>query len=399
MIITDQLIAERIGLEKNSGYWSVNGTHFFFNKAQCLRYATEVKSYKVQYHYFDSVYSSLSWHNEPSESLAELYKRRAEQLREKYDYLVLAYSGGSDSWNVINSFLDNNIPLDEIVTTYPVKAIEKLRPYFNINDTKPANLIFEFCEAAAPKLEEVARNHPNVKITVLDHTEASIDMIEQNKLHHLSLSGVGTGTNLTGQYLIAKKMREYSEKGRAALITGVDKPRMGYSPVSNQFGVWFDDISGVWGNHAEEAFNGFKPTTEHFYYTPNMTDIWQKQCHIMRKTMEPIITETPEVYNNLRTVSPRGNHVFKVHHIFFKKMLYKDWSENIFQAEKPQSLFFQEHSNWFFKTKLTDDKTKDFHYGQVLDFISGVDPKFIKYDEKNKPMMFVELGTRVIAIT
>ena len=112
-MITDKLIAERIALETSSGYWSVNNT-YFFSKAECLRYATQIKDYNVTFHYFDSFYSSLSWKNEPSESLEELYKRRAQQLREKYDYIVLAYSGGADSCNVLNSFLDNDCNLFSI---------------------------------------------------------------------------------------------------------------------------------------------------------------------------------------------------------------------------------------------------------------------------------------------
>lgn len=399
-MIADKIIAERIALEKNSGCWSVNDT-YFFSKAECLRYATKIKNYDVEYHYFDSVYSSLSWKNEPKESLEELYKRRAEQLREKYDYIVLAYSGGADSCNVLDSFLNNNIPIDEVVTTYPLKAIEKLKPFFNPNDRKPGNLIFEFSEAASPKLQEVASKYPNVKISILDHTDAAIDIISNNKLHLIPLNDVGTGPNLAGQYLIAEKMRGYSDKGKAVLLTGVDKPRMGYNPISKKFGVWFEDISGVWGNHAKEALGGYKPTTEHFYYTIDMPELWQKQCYIMRQVMEPIVRTRPEFYNEIHSKSLRGtgNEVFKVHHMFFKKLLYKDWTEDIFQAGKPQSLFFQEHSNWFFKTNLTDQRTKQFHYGQLIEFIHGIDPKFITYDAYGKPLMFNPMQTKIIPIS
>jgi len=56
------------------------------------------------------------WTIEPKESLMELYKQRALQIRESYDYLVLYFSGGSDSCTILRTFLDNNIFLDEIVT-------------------------------------------------------------------------------------------------------------------------------------------------------------------------------------------------------------------------------------------------------------------------------------------
>ena len=398
-MITDKLIAERIALETSSGYWSVNNT-YFFSKAECLRYATQIKDYNVNFHYFDSFYASLSWKNEPSESLEELYKRRAQQLREKYDYIILAYSGGADSCNVLNSFLDKGIPIDDIVTSYPVKAIEKLKPYFNSNDKRASNLIFEFSEAAEPKLQEVARKYPNVKISVLDHTETAIELLSNSKLHLMPVSGIGASPSLAGHYLIAEKVREYSEKGRTVLLTGVDKPRMGYNPTSKKFGVWFDDITLVWGNHTKDAHSGFKPATEHFYYSTEMPELWQKQCHIMRRAMEPIVTanERPEFYKNIHYKSPRGNEVFYVHNMFFKKLLYKDWTDDIFQAEKPSGYFFQEHSDWFFKTNLTDQRTKDFHYGQVMEFISGIDPRFITYDAYGKPLKFNEMQSKTLTI-
>jgi len=399
-MIKDKLIAERIALETSSGYWSVNNT-YFFSKADCLRYATYIKDYNVEFHYFDSFYSTLSWNTEPKESLEELYKRRAQQLREKYDYIILAYSGGADSCNVLNSFLNNGIHIDDIVTSYPVKAIEKLKPYFNPNDKRASNLIFEYSEAAVPKLQEVAKNHPNVKISVLDHTETAVELLSESKLHLMPVSGIGASPSLAGHYLIAQKVREYSEKGKTVLLTGVDKPRMGYNPNNKKFGVWFDDITLVWGNHTNDAHGGFKPTTEHFYYSMEMPELWQKQCHLMRRTLEPIATESerPDFYKDIHFKSQAGNEVFYVHNMFFKKLLYKDWTEDIFQAGKPSGYFFQEHSDWFFKTELTDQRTKDFHHGQVMEFISGIDPRFITYDKTGKPLKFNEMHSKVITIS
>ena len=121
----------------------------------------------------------------------------------------------------------------------------------------------------------------------------------------------------------------------------------------------------------------------------------------MRRAMVPIVTasERPDFYKNIHYKSPRGSEVFYVHNMFFKKLLYKDWTEDIFQAEKPSGYFFQEHSDWFFKTNLTDQRTKDFHYGQVMEFVSGIDPRFITYDKHGKPLKFNEMQSKVIAIS
>jgi hypothetical protein len=399
-MIADQILAEKIALETSSGYWGVNG-FYFFDKSACLRYATSIKNFNVTFHYFDSFYQSLNWNTEPRENLKELYKKRAQQLRAKYDYIVLAYSGGADSCNVLDSFLDNGLHIDEIVSTYPLKAVEKLHPYFNPSDKRACNLIFEFSEAVKPKLTEVANKFPNVKINILDHTESAIQMLSASQLHLLPVSGIGAAPSLAGHFMIAKRVREYSERGKTVLLTGVDKPRMAYYPPNQKFYVWFDDITTVWGNHRTEGLSGFKPTTEHFYTTIDMPELWQKQCFVMRRAMEPIMQmeEKPEFYKKMHYKSPRGADAFYVHDIFFKKLLYENWSESIFQAEKPTGYFFQEHSDWFFKTDLTDQRTKDFHRGQVMEFIAGIDPKFIVWDSTGKPLKFTELGTSPIAIT
>lgn len=398
-MITDKLIAERISLERNCGYWGVNN-HYFFNKVECLRYATQIKDYKVTYHYFDSVFQNIKWDTETNESLEQLYKKRAEQLRQKYNYIAVLFSGGADSSNVLDSFLNNDIPLDEIITYYPIKAIEKLKPFFNKNDRKSENIIFEFEEAAKPKLLEISQKHPNVKITIIDNTDIAIDAIMKNDLQNVSIGGVGTGPHLTGLRIVAERMREYHENGNATLVTGIDKPRMAYNPVNKKFGTWFDDISGHNGLHTDEALGGFIPTFEAFYYTPDMPELWQKACQVMKRTMEPIVNTRPPFYNDIhyKSFAGTGNEIFDVHHIFFKQLLYKNWSANVFQAKKPKSIFFQEINSWCLNSTLTDKKFKDYHYGQTLEFINGVDPKFIGYDSTGRPLKFNTSNTKIITI-
>lgn len=67
-----------------------------------------------------SAFDTVTW-KEPTESFKELCKQRAQQLRASYDYIILSFSGGSDSTTVLNAFLDNNIHIDEILmVTYDI---------------------------------------------------------------------------------------------------------------------------------------------------------------------------------------------------------------------------------------------------------------------------------------
>ena len=60
-------------------------------------------------------FDNANWSKEPEESLSELYKRRAYQIRDMYNYIIFYFSGGSDSITALNTFVKNNIPIDEIV--------------------------------------------------------------------------------------------------------------------------------------------------------------------------------------------------------------------------------------------------------------------------------------------
>lgn len=65
--------------------------------------------------YDNSVFDYLDWTKEPIESLSTLTYQRALQLREKHNYIIVYFSGGSDSTAVLNAFINNKIHVDEVV--------------------------------------------------------------------------------------------------------------------------------------------------------------------------------------------------------------------------------------------------------------------------------------------
>ena len=91
------------------GYWETNGLKFE-NKVKALTYATQNNT-GVKFVYHDKVWKNFDRSVLGKVSLNQLYKERAQQLRDSYDYLILYYSGGADSHNVLMSFINNNIKL------------------------------------------------------------------------------------------------------------------------------------------------------------------------------------------------------------------------------------------------------------------------------------------------
>ena len=84
-------------------YYKVNN-NIFNSKLNAFLYADLIKSDIVEWIFLLSEYlNTYNWNIEPEETLDELYQIRAKELREKYDYIILMYSGGADSHNVLMS--------------------------------------------------------------------------------------------------------------------------------------------------------------------------------------------------------------------------------------------------------------------------------------------------------
>ena len=108
----------------------------FDSKVDALIYASTCdKTTTVEWSFYDEVFSQIDWKVPVNETISDLYKERAMQLREKYDHLSLSYSGGADSTNILQTFIKNNIRLDEIVMFNPED--DKNQPHL-WNETKLA---------------------------------------------------------------------------------------------------------------------------------------------------------------------------------------------------------------------------------------------------------------------
>lgn len=88
----------------------------------------------------NDAWEQFDWTVEPSETFDELLVERCNQLRQKYSYLTLYFSGGADSETMVQAFIKAKVDPDEIVINNiiiakdnPLKdidlAIQKLKVY------------------------------------------------------------------------------------------------------------------------------------------------------------------------------------------------------------------------------------------------------------------------------
>jgi hypothetical protein len=345
------------------------------------------------------VFSYSDWSLEPIESLEQLYAERAKQLRDKYSYLILSVSGGSDSMNMLRAFLDNGLPVDEVVTWYPVAAIEKLISTFDHDKKNPYNVMFEYITAFLPQMTEISKRHPSMKVTVLDHTDHALTIIGGANAHKFDMAGLTMGPGTAGPLSLVGYQRKLG-KPNSAIITGIDKPRVIYCPKTKRFATYFLDFHSMWGGVSDAIYGGFHPTIEYFYYAWEFPKLIKKQSHLIKKAVTPIIegeaaSNTP-MYTDLlhpkRDTFPYD--IFNVQLDFFERLIYpKTYNPNIFQAEKPTSLLYAEANNWFTDSHLTDQKIKSFYTGQIQEFVSDIAKGFLHVTKEGRIGGFIPFGS------
>ena len=92
------------------GFYTV-GDHKTYSKLEAIELSGKFKK-PVEWKFNQVEFENFNWTVEPPGSLEFWYKQRAQEIRNKYDYIVIWYSGGADSHNVLMSFVRNNIFVD-----------------------------------------------------------------------------------------------------------------------------------------------------------------------------------------------------------------------------------------------------------------------------------------------
>jgi hypothetical protein len=220
---------------------------------------------------YDDVFSACDWTHDPVQSWYELMKIRATMLRQKYDRLILAFSGGTDSITCYGVFRDLNIHIDEILVTY--------------SDDSLGN---------APKENAtwLIQNHydPKTKITVWHRQDTSKFNYDRSDWY-LSNHGDLRRFELT---LPGPHTHDYLQETHGhtswALITGHEKPALVYK---NQR-WWATHLDGVY--HAVMGW----PNVEMFFVSPDLPELHIKQHHMLLSQIKTAGIKPTEGWNSLK---------------------------------------------------------------------------------------------------
>lgn len=257
------------------GYYSVDG-ETFSNKLSAV-FTASAKKTSCQYHYYDSVYSTVK---PPDDRVLEaidldsLYKERAMQLRDKYDYLVLYYSGGSDSLNILKTFLSNNIKLDCVYVLHPEAAANRNIYVPNQNDTSGYNQISEWDLTIKHDLESLRLSHPEIHIEIGDwanSVESFADDFEK-QLADFADPQLHMARFLKKHCPCKFEDEKLAQRKTVGTIYGVDKPNIQEKDGGCYF--YFADVS------SSGRVNPKNPSgVEYFYWSPEFPLLVMAQAY------------------------------------------------------------------------------------------------------------------------
>lgn len=259
------------------------GNMAFISKSDALIYATATKQ-KVHWDFNDEVFSSINWKIPITTPLEELYKQRAQQLRDKYDYLSLFFSGGVDSTNVLHSFIDNDIFLDEIVMYRPARTIGMS----NTLDKSAKNVYSEIDFAAIPHLKKYLKDTRTL-VRFIDMDDSAEQFFSDENLvsEFCTLNNMGvTPVVKTAMCLTDKIWNDLYDAGKTvAHIHGIDKPIISYE--NGEYSFSFEDSMSF--NFESKSFTEkYERITKHqfheyFYWTPDLPQLVIKQCQVVKQ--------------------------------------------------------------------------------------------------------------------
>ena len=140
----------------------------FYSKLEAIEYMQKTGVH-LHWDFNEAVFSSYDWTVEPQETILELYRQRAQQLRDQYDYIALFWSGGADSETVRKSFTDNDIKLDEIVTYCSYQG----------SDDKTDLMNSELFFRTIPQAEQLKYDFPEMKFRILDQSSMFFEYFDK----------------------------------------------------------------------------------------------------------------------------------------------------------------------------------------------------------------------------
>ena len=328
----------------------------------------------------EEIFSAYDWTQEPLETIDELYARRARQIRDNYDHVVLLFSGGADSTNILKTFVNNNIPFEEILT-------------FNYRgvDPNPDSMFHsELNKVTYPKIEQLQAQgvkfyHRDFDLSAIAHELLTTQSYQLTRGYYASTF---FGTSHLAKTYIRERTLDYQRLAdagrRVVFVWGAEKPRL--YQVNGRYCLRFLDLIDTSVSPRTQFLARENEYDEIFYWSPNSVDIMAKQGHMLKRFFK-----TYELYNQDRYYSedivklPPLEKIFDsdltedrlTYRDLINKIIYPDWNVNTFSIGKPTTLILSKRDDQWNKDTIFRK-----HTDRLVQHINSI-PDYWKNDPKD----------------
>lgn len=320
------------------GFYQV-GNQKYYRKIDAIL-AHQQTGRHPHWNFNDTVFSNYNWAAPVNISLSELYRIRAQQLRDRYDYLILCFSGGIDSYTMLRAFIDNNIFIDEILIFGPFKGTESTKSTSN----EAWNLRSEVDLQAIPMLKNVNLDS-RTKVTLYDYTDDLLNYYKDPNWITDFNPGIRYNSSMPKNILIHNATREilqqYDRGRKVGFLHGIDKPRISYR--DEQYYIYFLDIQlSISISDFNQYNNHYWENDELFYWSPDLPELLAKQAQVICAWFD----QYPELRSKLDH-NKFGALVPEEYYSIVNKLVYPYHDHIKFSVKKPYNPMFQENEYWF----------------------------------------------------
>lgn len=217
----------------------------------------------ITWHFNDEILSCYDWTKPVDESIEDLYHRRAQQIRDRYAKVIVMYSGGFDSHNMLMSFLRNDIKVDAVCA------------FYNSLSPDPDDYIMvEWHAQTWPKLQALQKQYPWLEIFRMDTSYSTMSLFDKHWDDWLYLGKGMINPSTIGLSHLHRLLPTHLQHENACLLFGVDKPRLRFK--NNEFRFFFLD-------------SVFRPPVlpdskiVYFYWSPDLPEMLIKQAQITKQ--------------------------------------------------------------------------------------------------------------------
>jgi hypothetical protein len=323
------------------GYYTV-GDFKTYSKFEAIELQNSTGQFP-EWNFNRPVFDTIDWRINPPVDLWTLYKQRAQQIRDSYDYVVLWYSGGSDSHNVLHACREQGCKIDEIAVTWNYDASHDYQDFQNA----------EITNVVLPDIREMQKAGMDFKFRLVDISQLSVDLFdsygldwEYNINHHFS-------PNNPVKHILREKIDDYKTMiaagKRICFVWGIEKPKL-FWDGERYYSQFFDTPDNVVGPYVQRKYSeGWYD--EFFYWTPDNPLIPIKAAHVLKEFVSTV--NDPVYYQDSFTDFGFNRHNGKYLTVdTVKTLIYPRWNPSTFCNGKAPSMIYSIRDQWFLDSNL-----------------------------------------------